>query len=88
VGGSAETVGRGAGAVVPLHDTAAWVDAIVSRLQSEGIRTAEGRRGREIATTAHTTESVARRLAAVYCTLVADVDRAESINSFNRVVRR
>ena len=88
VGGTAETVGRGAGAVVPLHDTGAWVDAIVTRLQSEGIRTAEGRRGREIANAAHTTASVARRMTVLYRGLVADVDRAESINSFNRVVRR
>ena len=88
VGGSAETVGRGAGAVVPLHDTAAWVDAIVSRLQSEGIRTAEGRRGREIVVTAHTDGVRCPTSGRVYCTLVADVDRAESINSRRRVVRR
>lgn len=88
VGGVAETVGRGAGAVVPLENHGAWADAIVARLQSTAVRTAEGRRGREIVTAAHTPGAVAHRLAAVYRRLVGDSDRADSIMSTNRAVRR
>lgn len=87
VGGVAETVGRGGGAVVPLDDHDAWTDAIVARLQSTAVRAIEGRRGREIVTAAHTPAAVAQRLAAVYRRLVGDADRAESIMSFNRAVR-
>jgi glycosyltransferase involved in cell wall biosynthesis len=70
VNGAVDSVPRDSGAIVPLDDAAALVDAVVRRLRDPQLAEEEGWRGRSHVETEHDITSSARELARVYLRLV------------------
>lgn len=68
VGGARETVGRGAGAIVPIGDIDRLGAAIVRRLTDADLAAQEGRAGRAITLERHTMAATAAALDRVYRT--------------------
>ena len=66
VGGAAETVGRGAGAVVPIGDGNALARAVVARLLDRQLGQREGDRGRELAVEEHSSTAIIAAVDAAY----------------------
>lgn len=66
VGGAAETVGRGAGAVVPIGDGNAVARAVVARLLDRQLGQREGDRGRELAVEEHSSPAIIAAVDAAY----------------------
>jgi glycosyltransferase involved in cell wall biosynthesis len=66
VGGVAETVGRGAGTVVPVGDHFSLAEAIVRRLLSKDLRDREGAAGRRLVLANHTLADSVRQLMKLY----------------------
>ena len=70
VNGIVDSVPEGAGAIVPLNDVEALVDALVERLTDEELAEAEGWLGRAHVETHHDVTTSTRELARVYLRLV------------------
>ena len=66
VGGVTETVGHGAGAVVPVGDHRQMAEAIVVRLLDHDLREREGREARRIILADHRLEHTAAALSRIY----------------------
>lgn len=88
VGGVSETVGQGAGAVVPIGDHRRLAEAIVARLLDDELRRREGRVGRQLVLDGHSWEQTAKRLSAIYRFLNGASTNAASISSVKRVFSR
>jgi glycosyltransferase involved in cell wall biosynthesis len=86
VGGVAETVGRGAGTVVPVGDVGRLADAVVKRLNDPALRLAEGATGRRLVLAEHTVDRTADRLSGIYRSLIKPSASAAVTASTSRTV--
>jgi glycosyltransferase involved in cell wall biosynthesis len=74
VGGVAETIGCGAGAVVPVGDHIGLADAIVERLRSKELRDREGTAGRRLVLANHTLSGAVGQVMDLYRAVVQPSD--------------
>ena len=88
VGGVAETVGRGAGAVVPVGDHRRLAEAMVQRLRSGRLRRHEGSVGRRLVLTRHSLPATTRQLEDVYWTVMGGQEPVDASSSDRRSVSR